>query len=257
MTYQQIPLNRRHCLVAAAGLGLTRSALGADGRRYVVVAFIGDRLEFVYAVMGTGSMLNRNQRQIIPDAKGSFDQIALKALGLAIEKTEPKAAVSLVQVPPSVFHEQPEKLFDGQSVALPDGVINAIDQFRATHVILLTKERSDARLPIADGYLGVGSLRGLGYYLDGAQPLKSKTTGDEDIGFIASYAHMRLTLADARTGTILKQRSVTAARVYSVVGSQKALNPWDVLSTEQKVERLQNLIEKSMSTEVPQLIAAN
>jgi hypothetical protein len=258
MTANHVNARRRRLVLGAgATAAVWSTAHTKEPRRFAVISLLGDKLEFVYPASTTGTNLDRNARQNLDDPKGAFDQIALKVVAGVIEKSEPGAQVTLLGIPPSPLHDQPEKLISGNSVGLPGAAITTIEQAQATHVVLLTKYRSEARLPLLDSFVGTGFLRGLGFYLDSDMRLLLTNSRESGAGFIATYAYVRLTLADARTGAVIKQRLMKAAKVDAVAGSEKATNPWDVLSAEEKISRLKSLLEQELAIEMLALIAGS
>jgi hypothetical protein len=247
-------LTRRRWVLGASALALSRPTLAASARSFAVISLVGDKLELVYPVQGTGSNLDRNLRRHLADPTGAYDQIALASLGKALESAAGGGKASLLSLPPSALHEQPERLFSGDSITLPGNLVDALERTAATHVLLLTKRRSDARVPVRDGYIGIGALRGLGYYIDGNTSIILTETGERAPGFLAAYAHMQLTLADARTGGVLKKRVISAAQMYPVAGTDKVIDPWNVLSAEDKVGLLRILLETRLADEVKRLL---
>ncbi len=253
-------VDRRRCIQAAAaiacGAGLGAGPARAQAlRRTAVVSFIGDRLVVVHAGPVTGSRLDPNRQHSLPDPAGAMDQFALAAAGRSLE-VGGQASAALLALQPSPLHEQAEQWVDGPKVALPGPLVDAVDQSGASHLLLLTKHRADASIPLLNGHLGVGKLHGLGYYVDSAARIRMVESGATGYGLLAAYAYFTLTLADARTGEVLKQRHCSAARAYPVAASKTALDPWDVLPAEQKVARLRSLLERELAREVPLLIAA-
>jgi hypothetical protein len=244
----------------ATGAAAFATAFGAvparaqGARRHAVVSLVGDRLVLVYAGPVTGTSLDSNRQRVVLDPMGAMDHFALAAVGKALE-TAGSANAALLGVAPSPLHEQPDRLVDGKNVTLPGSVVDALEQSRATHLVMVTKQRADASIPLLDTRLGVGKLRGLGYYIDMNAELRVVETGDTGRGMLAPYAYLKLTLADARTGAVLNQRSCTAARAYAVAGSKTAFDPWDVLSAADKIARLRSLLESELAREVPLLLA--
>jgi hypothetical protein len=250
-----LPTRRQGLALLAAGTLAPGCLLAAPERRYAVISLVGDEIVLVYATAVTGSHLDRNRHRVLPDAAGSFDKFALAATGKAIEGRDPQAKVSLLSVGPSPLHGNPEPLFDGQNIALPDALVAALEQAQATHVVLLTKFRNPASIALAHTHIGVGALRGLGYYVDRTTHLRMVESGATGQGLLAAYAYLRLSLADARTGAVLRQRLLSATRVYPVAAQESAIDPWELLTAQQKVERLRGLLERQLALEIPALIA--
>ena len=251
---------RRHTLAALAAAAWAAAAFAgragaATPQHYAVISLIGDEIELVYASMQTGGTVDRNIRKPMPDADGSFDKIALLAISQAIERGEPGARVSLLGLPPSALHRDPDRMFGGNALALPGSLVDAINNAQATRVVVLTKQRSETKIQLHSDTIGSGHLRGLGYYIDPHTKLVMRDSGVSDTGLLAPFAYVRLTLADARDGRILGQRKITATRVYPVAESAVAVDPWDVLAPEQKVERLRALLQTALAQETRLLLA--
>ncbi len=252
----------RRRLVQAVGAAAVATGFGGGAaqaqaqaaRRYGVVSLVGDRLTIVYAGLVTGTQLDPNRQRVLADAKGSMDQIALSAVGRALEAGG-RASAALLGVPPSPLHEQAERVIDGNSVSLPGSLVDALEQSRATHLVLLTKHRAEASIPLLDSHVGQGKLRGLGYYIDTRTNIRMVESGATGTGLLAPYVYLKLTLADARTGALLNQRLCAAARAYAVAASATAVDPWDVLSNADKIDRLSRLLESELAREIPLLIA--
>jgi hypothetical protein len=241
---------------ASSALLLSASSLRARGQsvpRHAVISLLGDRLEVVYAQMRTGSHLDRNLHRAVPDPRGAMDQFALAAVARALDAAgQPGAA--LLSLAPSPLHEQAESLFDANSVGLPDMLIEAVAQSQAVQILLLTKHRAPASIPLLNTHLGVGMLRGLGYYIDAEARVRMVETGHAERGVLATYAYFKLTLADARSGRVLNQRFCTAAHPYPVAARPSAIDPWDVLSPTDKVLLLRRLLDAQLALEVPLLL---
>ncbi len=251
---------RRRLIQAAAAAAVTSGfsplpARAQVARRYAVLSLVGDRLTVVYAGPVTGTLLDANRQRVVLDAKGAMDQFALAAVGKALENTGSTPA-ALLGVAPSPLHEQADRLIDGKSVALPGSLVDALEQNRTTHLVMVTKQRADASIPLVDTRLGVGKLRGLGYYIDMHADIRMVESGATGRGLLAPYVYLKLTLADARTGAVLSQRTCAAARAYAVAQSKTALDPWDVLTSEEKIARLRGLLERELAREMPLLVAA-
>ncbi len=253
------PALRRRVLVqgalAAAAAAAAGLAEAQSPRRYVVVALIGDRVELVLSQNAIGSNIDRNRREGFDDSSGTLDRDALLATSQEVERLDRGAFVQMLGMPPSPWHNAPGRLFDGDSVVLPDNVVQALDRARATHLLLITKYRANSRIQLRNDTVGTGSLSGLGIYVDRATQLTVRETGQTGQGLLAPFAYIRLTLADAQTGAVIKQLPITASDAFSVAGSDKAATPWDVLSNEEKVKQLRSLLQRELTQAVPGLLA--
>ena len=251
----------RRRFTQGCGAALLGSAFGITparaqaARRYAVVSLIGDELVVVYVGLQTGTLLDPNRSRTVPDPAGTMDRYALAAAGRALDAGS-TASASLLTLPPSPWHAQAERWVDDKTVSLPGQLIDALKQSQATHLVLLTKHRADASIPLLDTRKGTGKLRGLGYYVDTYSRVRIANTGATENGLLAAYAYFTLTLADATTGAVLNQRHCDAAQPYPVAASKTAIDPWSVLTPAEKVARLRSLLQREVAREVPLLIAA-
>lgn len=229
-------------------------ALAAQ-RHYAVVCLIGNRLEVVQPQMTIGSNIDRNRRQALDDSAGAFDRYAGAAVERALRRADPASRVTLLALPPSALHDQPEKLFDGKQVGLPGAVVDAIEKGRMSHVILLTKHRGDMKAPIVGTTTGMGKVRGIGYYVDAHTPLVSVESGRHGTGFLAPFVYLRATLIDAQTGDIVRDEIVEGAENYANAGRDSDSNAWDYFNAEDKLKVLRRLLDKELDRAIPALAA--
>jgi hypothetical protein len=245
---------RRPLLVLVATLCVL-PALAADARRYVAASFVGDKIELIGAHMQTGSHLDPNVRHEVTDLAGTFDKIVLKAVGDAIARVDRDATVSLLSVPPSRFHERPEEMLRSDGVAMPSAAVDVIERERATHVVLVTKQRGDAKFKLREGTIGEGKLRGIGYFVDNDTPLVGVESRVHGNGFIAPFVYVRLSLVDVNTGQVVREERVQATEVVPALAYEKAVTPWQALSADQKVQRLEAMIRSGIGAAIETLLA--
>lgn len=246
----------RRGLLAAAASTMALPAGAQQGRRYLVVSLIGDRLAIIGAQVTVGSNLDRNIRSSIGDTQGAFDRFALAAANDAIARAEPTAKVSLLSLPASRFHDEPERLFQRDGVALPGPVVDVIEKQAITHLILLTKFAAEARFFLYQRSIGIGKLKGVGFYVDPETRLSDLSTGKEGDGFLGPFVYVRASLVDVSTGAVAREELIRATEVLPTYGSATAVKPWEVLSSEQKIERLKRMLETEIAKAIPALIGA-
>ena len=150
-------------------------------RRYMVVSLLAGRLHIVTARDSVGSNIDRNRRNELADQNRAFDHSALAALAAGIEAEDPGAHVDLISLPESPLHDKPEQLISGDSVALPGHLVDALDKARSSHLLLVTKYRAEARMPVVSGSIGTGWLSGVGYYIDHSTPLRMADSGNTSL----------------------------------------------------------------------------
>ena len=248
-------IDRRRALLCA--LPLWPCGVRAMPRRFAALSLLGDRFEVVHAQQGIGSNLDRNRRRAFDAGAGTFDGYALQAVESTLQRSEPGTRLTMLSLPTtSRLYQEPERIFDGKAVVLPGSVVDALDASKATHLLLLTKMRDSARVPLVDGSTGYGTVRGLGFYGDTETRFTRRDSGETAAGVLAPFAYLRLSLVDVASGDIVREQLVRAMRTYFPAG-RDVIDPWDVLTAEQKVGALKRLIEEELARAVPALLAAS
>jgi hypothetical protein len=247
--------SRRTCLTVAAMALAGSLAAQPSPRRYVVASFVGDKLDIVGAAMQTGSRLDNNSRKDVRDSEAALDKVVLAAVADAIERADRGAPVSLLSVPPSRLHDNPESMLQADGVALPGAVVDVIDKQKATHVLLVTKLGGDAAFAVQNTTIGSGKVRGLGFYVDAQRPIKDVDTGRTSRGFLGPFAYVRLSLVDAATGKVMREKLVRGSEMVLSTSADQAASPWLALSAHEKVDRLSALVRREVGTAAESLIA--
>ena len=247
--------NRRHALALATTAALWPICVLADARRYAVLSLLADKFDVVNARPGVGSNLDQNRRQTFIDPGGAFDRYAAGAVERAIHGIDASAAVTMLTLPTtSRLFDQPDRIFEGKTIALPGSVVDALIAAKASRLVLLTKHRGDARVPLVDGSTGAGTVRGLGFYVDVDLYLTRRETGESSYGVLAPFVYLRLSLVDVESGEIVRERLVRAMESYLPAGKPGVVHPWDTLNAEQKVDALKRLLERELERAVPPLL---
>jgi hypothetical protein len=228
-------------LLIAALVTLSLGA-GAADRTYAVLSFVGDRLLIAQTMGETGSRIDRNVRQFAPTGSDQLDKVALRAVKAQVGRADAAR-----------FQAAAAATLDQGGVAGMVPVLQPeLRAIPATHWILVTKHRGDARLQMYDGTIGTGQLEGLGFYIDRFRRVKIVQTGAGAEGILAPFAYLHFALIDATTGVVLREldetMSMTAAR-------QTATHPWDALTADEKVGYLETLIRRAADDAVPKLLS--
>jgi hypothetical protein len=244
------------------GLALLVSWMGAVGaaaqeiaRKYAVVSLIGDSISVVTYHGSTASSLDRNRTESLPVSDRVFDKAALVATQEALERIEPRSTVLLLAVSsPSLYTDQ-ERFFDGTRLALPEELVGVARREHATHMLLLTKHRGEARLQAQDEKLGSGMLAGIGFYIDRRLPTRNPSTGERGMGFLAPFVYAQMSLVDLATLRVDRQQTITATATLSPAGNPASSDPWYALSAPQKVDVLSRMVTQEVLRAVPALVA--
>jgi len=252
-------MNRARRALMVLGLaGLAAIPATAADQRYAVLSLIGDKVSLVWWRQATGSNIDRNERQAVAIKDGALDKMALLAVDDALRRAHPKATPTLLAVrDPKLYALQEQMLERGTDAGeLLGAVTGLLGQSQATRLILVSKYRADARLPIRGKFVGVGKLTGLGFYVDEEMSLTDLNTGVTNDGFVAPFAYLAVTLVDVQTMMPIKRVLVPESFVFPTAASKSALRPWEALSAQSKVEALERLINQAVEHAMPGLLAA-
>jgi hypothetical protein len=155
-------------LVLVLLLVVANAAAAAD-RHYAVLSLIGDKLLVVQYYQNEGFRSDSSLQASLALDDNALDKTALQAVDLTLRQVEPTdKPVLLVAKDTSLYEKQAELSRTGQtSKELLPAIGPLLRGSGATHLILLTKVKSEARVQsVKDIALGSGMLEGLGFYVD-------------------------------------------------------------------------------------------
>ena len=225
----------------------------AQERKYAVLSLIGDQILIVERETGSGSGRDRNSRTLVPIEGMTIEKDALFAVEDVLKKSQPGVPVVLLGArSPELFAAQARLLDEEAAIqAFLPTLRPVLEKAAATHLVLVTKLRHEARLRVADGTIGGGKLEGVGFYLDPAARMRNLDSGEMSQGYVAPFAYFRLSLVDLVAGKVVADRTVLAS---TTAASQKAESAWTALSPEQKAGILRALIRREVLRELPGML---
>lgn len=244
----------RLALPTALGLGAgllatgpalaARPAIGKLG----VFSLMGDGLQLVFAAPVTDTRLDRNLRESLPTKNIGFDQAALRAVTKTMENHYPQTQLQMFRATQPMTLPEQRAVSEGAARAeLPAWVIEAINRNGLTHILLITRNRGDARFPVNDGFsVGRGVAEGIGYYLDNTTELKNVDTGLPSSGFLGAFMMVRMQLMEVKTGDIVGSETIRVGRMFAGRKDIEAENIWNALDPQEKVEVLRNMVEQNV-----------
>jgi hypothetical protein len=237
-------------LAAALLFAFAFCAAAAEPRKYAVLSLVGDQLLITQPGSLGGSRANRN---FVAMNGPALDREAVFAVEDALKRGDKAAQVVLLGArDPTLFEAQRRVLDeDGSTAAFLPAIKEVVAKVAATHLILVSKHRGEARLRTAHSLTGSGKLEGLGFYLDSTTRMRNTETGEMSQGFIAPFAYMRLSLIDLASGGVLREETVLAS---TTVASQKADATWQILTAEEKARILRGVIRREVDRVVPLLL---
>jgi len=253
---------RRRSLRLLGVLGLLlflRVDADADetGDAFAIVALIGGEISVVQYRPETSGHAEQNVAQQVPLSGGHFDGTAARAAVAALHRARPGAATEVVQVDDAGSFGDGDALFasGGTLPALLKAVPPAGLTPQKQYLVVISRHRGEAHLQLQRGTIGSGYLSGLGFYVDPYKRMTKTVTGETGRGFIAPYAYLRVDLVDRSSGAVVRSEVIAETATRANAGANTDLNPWDALSSDQKVELLDRLIARALAKTVPQLVA--
>jgi len=229
------------------------AAQAADERHFAVLSLIGDKILFAQYFPDAAGRLESNDKEFLPLGDDVLDKTTLAAVDQALKRTGSLASK------PVLLSVRDPALYDTQSSSgdtnatsrrLLERVAGLLKASGATHLILVTKYKHEARIREKDEERGAGTIEGLGFYIDAGPPLGA-TTGSP--GMLAVFAYLRYQLIDVARATVLKEETVLASKAYSVFRSETG-DAWHSLTSLQKVQALQDLVRNETARVVPNLV---
>lgn len=244
---------KRILLLAAA---LAALCAHAESRRYAILSLVGDRILVVEREPSTGSRLDRNLRRFVEVPDQALDRSMLLAVDDAIRRKEPGAQTILLTPRDPALYAAAARELDGtgNTQRIYEAAKSTLTGTNATHLVLVTKQRHQARLQLRDGTVGSGYLEGLGFYVDYGTLARAMDTNEAERGFIAPFTYLNIALIDVGTGKVVNEERVYGSMPYSSP-SINIGNAWDALTPQQKAERLAEVMRTEADRVVPRLIA--
>jgi hypothetical protein len=233
--------------------GVTTTA--AEERRFAILSLFGDGMLISQWVPSTGARLDPNVKEFIPIVEGIFDKTALLAVHGLLKQRDPKSEPVLLFARERSLYESQARMLDkdGKSVLLLDHLRGLLKGTGATHLILLTKFKNEARIRVEEATVGNGVLEGVGFYIDSSMPILLRESRETATGFLAPFAYFRVELIDIARGEVVKEARIVAATGVSTP-NRTAEHAWNALSGAQKIQALQTLIRSETTRVMPALL---
>ncbi len=229
------------------------TAAAAD-RRYAVLSLIGDEMLVVGAQATTGQRLDRNARTFVRLDDPIIDKTVLLAANEALKSATGSDPVLLFARERPLYATQQRLMNEGQ------GMVNLLGHIRplvqgsgATHLVLFTKARREARMQLSDTALGTGTVEGVGFYVDPYTEVVIREKQQNAVGFVAAFAYFDVALVDLAQGAIVGEQRVTGSRTMAAPNAV-ATEVWSGISGAEKMRMLQGIIKQEVARTVPALL---
>lgn len=237
-----------------AGLACVATLFGAfclpasaqTSRTYAVLSLAVDSIELVTPRIQTGSSIDRNIHNAIAMPDDSMDITAVQAVEVAMKTIDPTANVELyVTRDPKIYAQAKENSPVDDAPAVVDTLKKILGESKATHLLLVTKHRSEARFRLHKTETGMGKVYGVGFYTDESLNLVEVETGNRLQGFVAPFASLKFQLIDLAACKTVRQGVSMASDVYA--GTLTAASAWTAMSPDEKAQAMQRMIRESVT----------
>lgn len=227
---------------------------GAAERKYAVMSLVGDQIQVRQFVYTTGTRLGQAPTAHIDVTDGTLDKMVLRAASAKLRATGSSAPVLLLAQDRGLYEAQKKLLDEGGGTEwLVERVRALAGASGATHLILFTKLRREARIQLENMAVGTGVLEGVGFYIDPHLAMQDVKTLDTGQGMLASYAYMRGSLIDLGRGTVLAEHATTENWPH-MFPSHRTEAVWNAMSAAEKMRSLQRVIEQGAAATIETLV---
>lgn len=227
-------------------------------RSYAVMSLVGDAIS-VYGVRpSVGSRTDAETRTVLPISEPVFDTAALVAADAAIKAFQPSAKVVLMMTQDPGLYQAQNAMFEAPQANLDNRLylIGLLKERAVTHLLLITRERANARFPLAYGYAGKGTLEGLGFYLDETLEFSNTKTSDRSSGMLGPFAYVRVRLLDAATLALVRETKATRSLILAQPSATpSAMALWTSLPAPKKIAYIEDLLGAAMHEAIPGVLA--
>jgi hypothetical protein len=226
-------------------------------KKVAVTSLIGDVITVDIYRKRVGTMIDSNLQEKLPVPTAVFDELALKTASDAVTKALPSASTATLSVAaPGSDLDPAQFLVDGR-IAASHRLAVALRDAGFTHLLVITKQRAQARLKFASSSVGSGYLQGIGFYIDNSLNTMRLDTQEKSRGMIAPYVYIKLALVDLASLQQIREQVINDSTTRSAAGHAEALDAWGAVTPEEKVSLLQELIRENVSAAIPLLFKSN
>ncbi len=234
---------------------LAHAQAPAPAPKVAILSLIGDEMNIVTYRPRTGTEGGLNYVEAIAMPSPVFDETAMQAARKAVQAVLPQASFVLLSVPlAKAEREQLDFVRNGRLVETAE-TVQRLKAAGVTHVLVIGKLKAPAHLRLKDIEVGSGTLQGIGYYIDRQLTTRNLETGATGVGFITTYAFMKLAWHDLADPGAFRQADVPANTSRSSGDTELGNDPWSAMTAQDKVSTLQSLITRELGRSVHDLLA--
>ncbi|MBL8341883.1 MAG: hypothetical protein JNL30_10480 [Rubrivivax sp.] len=221
-----------------------------------VFSLLGEGIEITVGEYRHDSRLVPVRRETQEVRNVGFDIIAGREVRAAMQRHRASATVTPFGTNTTLPAAEQRHIAGGaRAGALPGWIIQAVQQRRLSHVLLLTRQRADVKLPTAEGSsIGRGRVDGLGFYLDPDYKLRDVNTGAVSNGALGPHVVVELTLFDTDAAKVVRSLVIDEQFLLGSSEPKAAVDPWSYLNAEQKIALLREALARSLQRVLPEML---
>lgn len=230
----------------------------AAPRSYAVMSLVGNAISLHTIRPSVGIRSEAETKNVLPIAEQVFDAAALAAADAAIKRVQPAAKVVLMMTQDAGLYAAQNAMFDEAHANKDnrDYLISLLKDRGVTHLLLITKERDNARFKLSNGFTGKGTLEGLGFYIDETPHFRNSDTADASQGMVGPFAYVKVRLLDAATLQLVRQaRSISSSILVRPSAEPNAMQMWTSMASAEKIKHLEHVLGAAMKEAVPPALA--
>jgi hypothetical protein len=223
-----------------------------------VFSLLGDAIEVVVADAPTDTRLDRAVRNTVDVKDIAFDKIVLRETTEAAKRLLPGVAVSMYSANTSLSMAEQRDIAAGAARGeLPAWMVQAVQRGKLSHVLIVTRARTEAGLRTArgtDGVIGRGAVNGLGFYLDTMYNVREQTSGEVGSGAMGPFVIVQFSVMDTDSAEVVRTYTVRDQFLVGPKAGQSVADPWAYLSPIEKAETLRNMLKNNTRRVLPELL---
>ncbi len=245
-------------LVPFVVLGMMGGAGAQAPRSYAVLSLVGDTLTLQANRHAVGSHTDSAPKQVLAMDDQLFDQLALIAARSWIAEKQPGAKAVLMATQDKGLYRAQNEMFE-----LPDAHQDDRDYLKSllkdqgvSHLVLISKFRSNALVELQNANIGAGALEGLGFYVDDTLNIRDTATKDVGRGIMMPYAYVRVRLLDAQTLAVVREVTARKSRIMMQPSVESSgMDGFNGLNGTEKAKHIRTVLDDAMAGTLPDLLA--
>ncbi len=120
---------------------------------------------------------------------------------------------------------------------------------------MLWPRKTEHNFRLYNMHIGRGRASGIGFYIDRSTELISGNTGAGDVGFLGMFASFTTAVVDPATQKVVARTQSAERQIYAMAdGGRKKNNPWELLTSEQKIAAIKRVLMDALDEAMPELM---